>query len=89
MIQEIPDDVKQAIRFVFSYASSVTNWLVIKKEILKNIKPASRVFFSSRHPITKKQVINQFDVTVATYWEELSGNTLILTQDGKDTKITS
>lgn len=86
---ELSDDIIQAVHFVHSYASGETDWLKIKKEILKCVKPSSRTAFSSRHPVTKKQEINQFDVAVATYWEGLSGSVLTLKQDGKNTKITT
>ncbi len=83
----IPNEVREAARFVSGYAASSNDWIVVKKEILKNLRPEFRKLFGLRDPITKKQRINDFDIQVAALWKSITGVGLILTQDGTSTKI--
>lgn len=86
---KISNLVEEALSFVFSYASSTDDWLKIKKELLKTLPPSERVSFSKRDPVTKKQVINEFDVLVAFRWKQLTGKDVILRQDGHEKNITA
>lgn len=67
-----------AIETVISYAGDVTDWLVIKKEVLKRLKSSDRKVFSTRHPKSKKHTLNDFELEVIRVWKELTGNTLEL-----------
>lgn len=69
--------VLRALYFVFSYASHVDDWIVIKKELLKALPTEHRTLFSTRHPITKKQQINDFERQIAAQWSKMSGRMVI------------
>lgn len=70
--------LQEAIRFVAGYAGDVTDWMIIKKELLKTLSPADRIFFSTRDPVTKKQQMNAFEEVIAEKWYQITGNRLIL-----------
>ena len=72
------EKVKEAIRFVFSYAKDVTDWKTIKKELLKFLPAEQRKLFSTRDARTKKQIINEFEEAVIKEWQELTGTNLYL-----------
>lgn len=71
---EIPDNVKEKILFVARYVRTVTDdWLRIKREIINALRKEDRGLFSTRHPKTKKQILNEFDISVMKYWKEITG----------------
>ena len=75
MNKRIMDD---AINFVHSYVGDTTDWIVIKKELLKVLTAHDRMYFSTRDPITKEQSMNTFEKIVADKWYEMTGNRPIL-----------
>lgn len=75
------DRIEDAIQAVFKYAGHIDSWIVIKKEILKQLSHDDRTAFSTRHPITKKQQTNDFERTIAQRWEELSGRKILFSSD--------
>lgn len=77
----VNDETVEALVFIKTYAGHVDDWLVIKRELLKVLKPAQRSGFSTRDPITKAQVINEHDRAVASIWSELTGRPVIFTTD--------
>ena len=70
--------VVEAIEFVHGYASHVDDWIVIKKELLKALSSNDRTLFSTRDPITKKQVTNDFERAVMERWSEMTGRSVVL-----------
>jgi len=70
----------ETLEFVTKYASHVTDWVIVKKELLKSLTPNERKLFSTRHPITKQQSMNVFEMHVAEKWEKLTGNKLIISK---------
>lgn len=73
--------VIQALDYVFSYASDVDDFLVIKKEMLKVLPPDERSAFSNRHPLTKRQQTNDFERQLAARWSEMSGRPVLFRDD--------
>lgn len=69
----IPEKILEALHEVHSYAGNIDSWIVIKKEILKNLHPNDRRVFSTRDPLTKKQRINEFEIELAKQWEATTG----------------
>ena len=65
---EVSKILFEAIENVFQYASHISDWLVIKKEILKSIPVEARSLFSQRDPITKKQRVNELEKSLAQFW---------------------
>jgi len=68
----------EAVAFVSGYAGHITDWITIKKELLKVMSPADRRHFSTRDPLTKRQSINDFEKIVMEKWYQTTGNRLIL-----------
>jgi len=66
--QKINQLLAEAIDYVFSYASHVDEWIIIKKELLRALPVEERTIFSVRDPITKKQRVNQFERLLASWW---------------------
>jgi hypothetical protein len=77
----ISPKIKDAVDFVFTYASHIDDWLVVKKELLKILPSGERTQFSLRHPITKKQRTNDLEREIAKYWSELTGREVLFTKE--------
>lgn len=77
MLEIVPEQVQAALEEVFAYASYATEWIVVKKELLKCLPSGLRTLFSLRDPITKKQRINNFELTLIKHWHDLGGNELL------------
>lgn len=73
----IDPEIVEAIDFVYSYASSVDDWITIKKELLKCLHPSVRTQFSTRDPITKKQRTNDLEREIAQHWSTLTGREVV------------
>jgi len=72
-VSKIPDRIAQQIREVSCYVGNCDDWVTIKKEIMRGIPSGLRKLFSRRHPITKEQVPNDFDIAVKEEYEKVSG----------------
>jgi len=70
--------IEEAISVVSSYVGNTTDWMVIKKELLKTLSAQDRMYFSTRDPVTKKQTMNDFEKIVAEKWFSITGNRPIL-----------
>lgn len=79
----ISEKILEALREVHAYAGNVDSWIVIKKEILKNLHPEERKTFSTRDPKTKKQRINDFEVELAKQWEAITGRQVVFNDHEK------
>lgn len=76
-LHEIDLKVEESLQFVKSYAPNISEWRVLKKELLKNIPSESRKLFSTRDPVTKATNFNEFEQLVADRWTKLTGVTII------------
>ena len=70
--------IEEAIKFVHAYAPEISEWKVLKKELLKAIAPNYRKLFSTRYPKTKKPNFNDFEKSISAKWEQISGIKLII-----------
>ena len=68
--------IVKEIEFLAKHANDYDKWLDVKKAIMKQLSADLKDFFSRRHPLTKKQVPNDFDRLVARRWTELTGKVL-------------
>lgn len=69
----------EAISFIHSYtAGGITDWKVLKKELLRLLPPDQRKLFSTRNSRTKKQTLNDFEKSVIERWKEITGSCLYL-----------
>ena len=60
-----------------------SDWLVIKKYILKYLNPNYRRRFSTRDEKTKKHIINDFENDLINYYEQQFGTRLKLDEAKK------
>jgi hypothetical protein len=74
----VPPQIEESLRYVFAYAPDISEWMVLKKELLKCLPAPSRKAFSTRHPVTKEQSLNDFERNVIEYWKGLTGVELYL-----------
>ncbi len=70
--------ILEAIHFVHSYAPDITEWKVLKKELLRTLPSDRRKLFSTRDAKTKKQNFNDFEKDVALQWKKITGIDLYL-----------
>lgn len=70
--------IEEAINFVHAYAPGITQWKVLKKELLKFLPASHRKMFSTRDSSTKKMNFNDFERTVAEQWQKITGVELYL-----------
>lgn len=65
--------LEEAVAFVAGYAVGVTDWVTIKKELLKTLSPTDRRYFTTRDPVTKRHSINEFEKIVMEKWYQTTG----------------
>lgn len=70
--------IKDAVDFVHSYASSITEWKTLKKELLRSLHPTARKLFSTRDTKTKVLNFNSLEIEIVEYWKKLTGVDLYL-----------
>jgi hypothetical protein len=75
------EKVLEAIKFVHTYAPSISDWKILKRELLNNLPMEKRRLFSRRDEKTKKQNFNDFEKNISVLWEEMSGCKLIFRDD--------
>ena len=69
--------IDESLNFVARYAANISDWITIKKELLKSLPPQYRKRFSTRDPVTKKQSMNDFEISLSKKWESITGKKLI------------
>ena len=75
------EKVLEALQFVRSYAPEISDWKVLKRELLNNLPIEKRRLFSKRDQKTKKQNFNAFEKQVLDLWQELTNISIIFTID--------
>lgn len=68
--------VKEGVSFVMQYAPNLSEWVLLKKELLKFFNNQERRYFSTRDPVTKKQGLNQLEKLIIELWESMTGTKL-------------
>lgn len=72
-----PYKIKKALGIVVKALNEKTDqWIIVKKEILKMLPPHLRSLFGLRHPVTKKQILNEMDLIVIDFWLHQTGKQL-------------
>ena len=72
--------IDEAVKFIHSYAPHITEWVTLKKELLKLLPADKRKLFSTRDPITKKINFNEFEQTIIEQWKVIAGKELYLSR---------
>lgn len=80
---DVPEEVLSVLQEIFLYKKDVDSWIVLKKELLKHLRPGLRTLFSTRDPYTKVQRINAFERKLMEAWSEHSGHELIFIGDDR------
>lgn len=80
-ISMLDEKVLEALQFVLTYAPQITEWKVLKRELLNNLPIEKRKLFSKRDQKTKKQNFNEFERKISDLWQELTNTTLIITNN--------
>ena len=70
--------IEETLEFIHSYAPTISDWKVLKKELLKSLHPEQRKLFSTRDPVTKNVAINEFELKIIKKWEKVTGIELYL-----------
>ena len=78
MGQEIPKKIEEQLEIVAAYAVGCDDWVTIKKEGMRGIPSALRKNFSTRHPKTKEQWLNPFEVRLIEIYQDMTGTRLVL-----------
>lgn len=74
MTCQVPDSIVERIRYVARYIEdSSSDWFQVKKEILVNLRPRDRSFFSKRHKTSKKHFISPVELEVISLWKTITG----------------
>ena len=57
----IPPRVINELGLIAKFAGAEDDWMVVKKLLLRSLPPVLRKNFSTRHPKTKLQSLNEFE----------------------------
>ena len=68
--------IRENLIIVSEFASECDDWVAIKKELLKTLPSNLRSCFSKRHPITKEQQTNTFELELINYYKKATGRDL-------------
>ena len=71
-------DLSEKIIEIYSYVGDCDDWVFIKKQMMLSISPKKRSLFSKRHPITKEQQTNQFELDIIKEYKKITGIDLII-----------
>ncbi len=69
----IPDRVIEELNLIAKFAGSEDDWMVIKKLLLRSLPPSMRKNFSTRHPKTKLQSLNEFERDLIDIYKGCTG----------------
>jgi 8-oxo-dGTP pyrophosphatase MutT (NUDIX family) len=75
------DQIFQALEYLYTYASHIDKWITLKRTLLNTLPAPLRIYFSTRHPLSKRTWTNYFEVELAKRWAELSGRPIIFKDD--------
>ena len=74
----MPERITAQLKEVASYVGDCDDWVTIKKEVMRGIPSALRKNFSTRHPKTKEQRLNPFEIELIESYESMTGVRLVL-----------
>lgn len=82
--QPLSIEIKYCIEQLAESFPTETNWLTIKKSLILMLSPGDRQLFSTREAVTKKHFpFNQFEKSIRSFWNELTGVVLLMPDDKK------
>jgi hypothetical protein len=69
----MPQRILKELATIAVYNTKDNDWMLVKKQLLLSLPPMLRKNFSTRHPTTKKQRINEFEASVIDIYEGMTG----------------
>jgi hypothetical protein len=79
----LDDKIEEHLSTLAKYVDT-DDWLVLKRALVNVCPPALRGKFSRRHPITKKQMTNDYERAIAARWTELTGRSVVFTNEHEE-----
>ncbi len=78
----IPSHILAHIEFLTANMAEETDWLTVKKQLLRVLKPRDRKNFTTRDQLTKRHMpFNPFERAIREHWQQLTGNILEMPLD--------
>jgi hypothetical protein len=75
----IPENLIDYIDYTISFIdNNSSDWLIIRKELIKILPPELRSLFKRRHYSSKLTQLVDLDYKVISYWEEKTGTSLFI-----------
>jgi len=65
--------VLEELAIISTYGMKGDDWMMVKKQLLLSLPASLRKNFSTRHPQTKKQSINEFEASLIDIYEGMTG----------------
>lgn len=78
MNELISEKVFFALEEALTYLSKETEWITVKKQLLKMLPPHERTNFSTRDIKTKKQTPNEMEIAIVQWWFTKTGVRLVM-----------
>ena len=82
MEYKIDDEIIELIDDLFEFYKE-EDWLIVKKFLVRYLKPEIRTKFSTRNQKTKKHTLNKFENIIITYCKENYNKNLKLKEEDK------
>ena len=70
--------IMSMFKFVSTYAEKCDDWVHVKKEVMKQLPPRLRTYFSRRDQKTKNHSLNDFEKEMINYYKDLTHIKLIV-----------
>lgn len=70
--------ILEKISYVSTFVGDCDDWVTVKKQLLISLPPDVRTLFSTRHPITKEQQTNSFEMDLMNKYNEMTGVRLVI-----------
>lgn len=72
----IPSKIRKAVFVVLRAKPLETEWINVKKPLLRMLPPELRGLFGRRHSVTKKQLLKPMDILVLELWLQVTNRLL-------------
>ena len=83
MIEKEIKDILEEVNSVYKEK----DWLIVKKYLLKSIRPDKRKKFSKRNYLSKKHTLNEYEKSLIEYYEKQFNIKLGLKEKDKHRKL--
>jgi hypothetical protein len=70
---DVPQRILEELTLLSTYIMEDDDWMAVKKQLLLSLPSSLRKNFSTRHPKTKKQSVNEFEASLIDIYEGMTG----------------